>query len=534
MKQRIILCLTIVSACMAVPHGVFAQLLSSCDRWANISTNGYNVYNNIWGSGYGSQCITVNAYNNWYVDANHPNTSGIKSYPNVERQVNLNVDNMGQVSSTFGVSRPNGGSYSTTYDIWYNNYAYEVMLWMNYTGAVGPIASSYNCNGACPEATNVNVGGHTWNVYRGSNGSNAVFSFLRTSNTNSGTVDITTISQWIRNRGWFGNVNLHSIQLGFEITSTSGNQRYSVTNFSVTTGSSCNPTGITPYVQVNGGSWQQASSVTVNSGSSVRFGPQPVSGGSWSWSGCGTSGSSREQTITATNSCTATATYTNSCGAQSTQTFTINVNGSSGSRSVTVRARGTQGSEQIQLRAGSTTVGSWTLGTGMQNYSASTSASGNLTVHFTNDNGSRDVQVDYITVNGTTIQSENRQTNTGVWQNQCGGSYSEWLHCNGYIDYGSGSGARLAAPSESIVLQEGETFTLSAFPNPAEDKLTVTVPEEMKGGQLSLINTSGQILINDQISGPEYTMDVRHIPSGMYLINAANKTRRATMRVFKK
>jgi hypothetical protein len=27
-------------------------------------------------------------------------------------------------------------------------------------------------------------------------------------------------------------------------------------------------------------------------------------------------------------------------------------------------------------------------------------------------------------------------SNTGVWQNHsCGGSHSEWLHCNGYIEY---------------------------------------------------------------------------------------------------
>ncbi len=90
----------------------------------------------------------------------------------------------------------------------------------------------------------------------------------------------------------------------------------------------CDPTGITPYVQVNDGAWQQVSSVTINSGDKVKFGPQPVSGGSWSWSGCGTSGTSREQTIYPTSSCTATATYTNSCGAQSTQNFNISVPGS--------------------------------------------------------------------------------------------------------------------------------------------------------------------------------------------------------------
>jgi aryl-phospho-beta-D-glucosidase BglC (GH1 family) len=92
----------------------------------------------------------------------------------------------------------------------------------------------------------------------------------------------------------------------------------------------CTPTSITSYLQVNDGSWQQTSSVTVNSGDKVKFGPQPTSGGSWSWSGGGTSGTSREQTIYPTSSVTATATYTNTCGAQSAQNFTVNVNGGVG------------------------------------------------------------------------------------------------------------------------------------------------------------------------------------------------------------
>jgi xyloglucan-specific exo-beta-1,4-glucanase len=87
----------------------------------------------------------------------------------------------------------------------------------------------------------------------------------------------------------------------------------------------CTPTAITPYVLVNGGSWQQTASATVKSGDWAILGPQPVSGGSWSWTGCGTAGASREQTITPTASCTATATYTNSCGASSQQAFAIKV-----------------------------------------------------------------------------------------------------------------------------------------------------------------------------------------------------------------
>jgi hypothetical protein len=59
-------------------------------------------------------------------------------------------------------------------------------------------------------------------------------------------------------------------------------------------------------------------------------------------------------------------------------------------------------------------------------------------VEFFNDSGSRDVQVDYLSVNGSVRQSEAQTYNTGVYQNgACGGGNggSEWLHCNGAIGY---------------------------------------------------------------------------------------------------
>jgi arabinoxylan arabinofuranohydrolase len=63
-------------------------------------------------------------------------------------------------------------------------------------------------------------------------------------------------------------------------------------------------------------------------------------------------------------------------------------------------------------------------------------------VAFTNDATGRDVQVDYIVVNGTTRQAEAQSNNTGVYANgSCGGGgMSEWLHCNGAIGFGTVSG----------------------------------------------------------------------------------------------
>jgi hypothetical protein len=113
--------------------------------------------------------------------------------------------------------------------------------------------------------------------------------------------------------------------------------------------------------------------------------------------------------------------------------------GGGGTKSFTVRARGTAGGESITLQVNNQNVQTWTLGTSMQNYTASTSLSGGITVVYTNDGGSRDVQVDYIIVNGQTRQSEAQSYNTGLYANgRCGGgSNSEWMHCNGAIGYGN-------------------------------------------------------------------------------------------------
>jgi hypothetical protein len=94
----------------------------------------------------------------------------------------------------------------------------------------------------------------------------------------------------------------------------------------------CTPTAITPYVQLNGGSWQQTANGTLASGGSVLFGPQPVTGGSWSWTGPNNfTATTREagiSNIQVSQAGNYVATYTNSSGCQSTQTFNVTVTGS--------------------------------------------------------------------------------------------------------------------------------------------------------------------------------------------------------------
>ena len=188
--------------------------------------------------------------------------------------------------------------------------------------------------------------------------------------------------------------------------------------------------------------------------------------------------------------------------------------GGTGDYTITVRAHGTAGSEQINLTVGGTTVQTWTLTTSLASYSATTSNSGTINVEFTNDNGTgRDVQVDYIVVAGTTQQAEDQATNTGVWQNsQCGGSYSEWLHCNGYISFPA---YKRAAES----LTSADPGDVRIFPNPAKDQLTVSLsslPEN--GGLIGIYNSMGALIYTTKIEGLENRIDLTKLPAGMYVV----------------
>ncbi|MBD0840144.1 glycoside hydrolase family 12 protein [Streptomyces sp. TRM68416] len=192
-----------------------AAVWNSCDKWGNTSLNGYTLYNNIWGSGAGSQCIWANSGTNWGVWANHPNTGGIKSYPNSKKVINKTIASIGTLTSNYNVTVPSSGAYNTSYDIWDTDYDHEIMLWVNYRGPVGPLGTSQG---------SATLGGHTWNVYKGNNGANEVYSFLRTSNSNSGSVNIKPILTWISaTKGWMSsNETIGDVQFGFEITSSSG------------------------------------------------------------------------------------------------------------------------------------------------------------------------------------------------------------------------------------------------------------------------------------------------------------------------
>ncbi len=219
--------LTFTTVLVLGANAAFAAVWSSSANFGSWSNGGYTLYNDVWGSGAGPQTIWANSFSNWGVDSDQPNTGGVKSYPNVSKSVGRSLSSLSSVKSSFNFSVPGSGNFEAAYDIWANGSADEIMLWTD-TRNVGPLGTYQ---------TTVSIGGSSWNVYRGSNGSNAVFSFVRTGNETSGSVDIKATFNWLSSAGWLTNATLSTVQFGWEISSTSNTtEAFTVNSYSLSYG----------------------------------------------------------------------------------------------------------------------------------------------------------------------------------------------------------------------------------------------------------------------------------------------------------
>ncbi|MGA2851103.1 MAG: hypothetical protein ABSE46_19035 [Terracidiphilus sp.] len=328
----------VLALCAVASVPAMAQVYSTCGQYETYTENGYNLYTDEWGASSGG-CLYANSSTNWWYVANYPSSgSGVQAYPDTEISLgNVNLTSLSAVNSSFNFSVSGSTPYyDAAYDLWTNGNVDEVMVWEQWKGD-GPIASSYSCNqlgvSGCPFATNVSLGGETYDVFQGYTNHNVV-SFLRTSQASSGSVNLLTLMNWLVTEGKLTSKTFSTADFGFEIGDTDGGSgTFTVNSYSLSfsSGGSCTPTSITPYISVNNGSsWAEENSATVGSTSTqVDLGPQPTSGGSWSWSGpSGYSSTSRQisDIPLKTGSNVYTATYTNSSGCKSTEAFTITVN----------------------------------------------------------------------------------------------------------------------------------------------------------------------------------------------------------------
>jgi hypothetical protein len=213
-----------------------------CEQYGSTTIGGrYVVMNNRWGTS-AQQCINVTS-SGFAITSQQGvgNTSGAPvSYPavflgchytNCSPGTNLpiQVGSISSATSSINYNFVSGATYNASYDIWLDPTprrdgvnAMEIMIWFNRQGSIQPIGSAVG---------NTTIGGRTWQVWQGSNGSNNVISYVAPSAIPSWNFSVLDFINDVRNRGAITNSwYLTSIQAGFE--PWIGGAGLAVTNFS--------------------------------------------------------------------------------------------------------------------------------------------------------------------------------------------------------------------------------------------------------------------------------------------------------------
>jgi len=222
---------------MIIPHTLPLLLLAStalaqlkgnmCGEQEGYSSAGYRVQNNLWGksaASSGSQCTAFNSASGssvawsttWQWTGGDNN---VKSYSYASRDFNKRpVSQISSMPTTaiWTVSNQNTRS-NVAYDLFTaqdinhptSGGDYELMIWLARYGGVQPIGSY--------KAT-VNVGGRSWSLYVGYNGSMKVFSFVAPSTVSNFSGNIKEFFNYMANSEGFpaGSQNLITLQFGTE------------------------------------------------------------------------------------------------------------------------------------------------------------------------------------------------------------------------------------------------------------------------------------------------------------------------------
>jgi cellulose 1,4-beta-cellobiosidase len=126
----------------------------------------------------------------------------------------------GKVTTSWSTTQPGGSSdYDVAYDIWFNQTpttsgqpdGTELMVWLNHNGPVQPIGTEV--------ASNVTLGGHTYNIWEGAQSTWNTVTYEMTSPATSVTgLDVGTLAQDMVSRAYTSkNWFLIDVEAGFEL-----------------------------------------------------------------------------------------------------------------------------------------------------------------------------------------------------------------------------------------------------------------------------------------------------------------------------
>ena len=263
--------------------------------------------------------------------------------------------------------------------------------------------------------------------------------------------------------------------------------------------SSCAPIAIVPYAQVNAGAWQSTSVVSLAAGASFKLGPQPVTGGTWRWSGPdGFIATTREISRTAVTPAMAggyVATYTNTCGAISTLTFNITVTTSGCNATPIVPYLQINGGAWQNVFSVSATAGG-SLKLGPQPVSGGT----------WKWSGPNEFTATTREISRTGLTAAMSGAYIATYINSCGTTSTATFNIT----------VSQTTPSTQLVtatepVKEENKFILS--PNPVEDQLFISDTTDVIG--IEMYDMQGVKVIS--VEHPEHSISVTSLPSGLYI-----------------
>jgi cellulose 1,4-beta-cellobiosidase len=226
-------------AAAALVGGASARAATTtlCQSQTAAVSGGYIVQNNEWNSS-ASECVTTDGSADFTVanSAISNSTSGAPGgYPAIYQGCHwgncsagglsttpIQVSNLtaGKATTSWSTTQPGGSNdYDVAYDIWFNQTqttsgqpnGTELMVWLNHNGPVQPFGSVV--------ASNVSIGGHTYNIWEGQQSVWDTVSYVMTSPATSvSNLDIGTLTQDMVSRGYTkSNWWLIDVEAGFEL-----------------------------------------------------------------------------------------------------------------------------------------------------------------------------------------------------------------------------------------------------------------------------------------------------------------------------
>jgi hypothetical protein len=201
---------------------------------ASVAGGAYTVENNEWNSS-ASECVSTDGNADFTVanSAISNSTSGAPGgYPAIYKGCHwgactsnsglpIQVGSLtpGKVTTSWTTTQTYAGAYDVAYDIWYNQSpttsgqpnAEEMMIWLNDNGGVEPAGSVV--------ATNVSLGGHTYNIWEDQMSTWKDVSYVMTSGTTSvSNLDVGILAADSVSRGYMTDSDyLIDLEAGFEL-----------------------------------------------------------------------------------------------------------------------------------------------------------------------------------------------------------------------------------------------------------------------------------------------------------------------------